>query len=72
MGTARRGMARRGFGLLEGWVISVGGWVWISVEMRLGHGVGEGQGEDQGEWQGAVGMRKTEMLVGGRGGGPRI
>ena len=41
-GAARRGGARRGFGLLKGWVISVGGWVWRRVAVTLGHGVGEG------------------------------
>jgi len=58
-GAARRGGARRGFGLLKGWVISVVGWVWMRVAVRLGYGEGEGQGEGQG----VVGMRKTEMPV---------
>ena len=70
-GAARRGGARRGFGLLKGWVISVGGWVWRRVAVTLGHGVGEGQvdeqgkeqGEEQGEGQGVIGVRRTEIAV---------
>ena len=47
VGTTRRGGRQQGFGLLKGWAISMGGWVWMRVAVMLGHGVGEGKVDEQ-------------------------